>query len=119
MTEYKITESEYRFLKIIWDNGEITSSKLVDECKDIFDWKKSTTYTMIKRLSEKGFIENNKGIVTSLISRNQVDEYQSNKLIDTSFDGSLPKFIASFMGNHKITKEQAEYLKQLIDSYSE
>lgn len=119
MYDYRMTESEYRFMKIIWENGDISSSALVEKCKTILDWKKSTTYTIIKRMAEKGFLKNENGTVTALVKREQVEKYQSHRIVNSTFDGSLPKFIAAFMEDKKLTKEQAEQLKQLIDSYSE
>ncbi|MBQ5313604.1 MAG: BlaI/MecI/CopY family transcriptional regulator, partial [Oscillospiraceae bacterium] len=79
----------------------------------------STTYTIIKRMAEKGFLKNENGTVTALVTREQVEKYQSHRIVNNTFDGSLPKFIAAFMEDKKLTKEQAEQLKQLIDSYSE
>ena len=119
MYDYKMTESEYRFMKFVWQDGSIASSVLVDRCNDVLGWKKSTTYTIIKRMAEKGFLKNENSVVTALISREEVEKYQSRRIVDNTFDGSLPKFIAAFMEDKKLTKEQAEQLKQLIDSFSE
>ena len=119
MNDFRMTESEYRFMKIIWQEDSIASSLLVDRCSDVLGWKKSTTYTIVKRMAEKGFLKNENSIVTALISREQVEKFQSDHIVNNTFDGSLPKFIAAFMDDKKLTKEQAETLKQLIDSYSE
>ena len=119
MQQYKLTESEYRFVKIIWDNQPMPSSHLVEKCKDAFDWKKSTTYTMLKRLCEKGVLKNESSTVTALVSKQDVEKYQSSHIVNETFDGSLPNFIAAFMHDKKLTKEEAEKLKRLIDSYKE
>lgn len=119
MQKYKLTESEYRFVKIIWDNQPMPSALLVEKSREILDWKKSTTYTMLKRLCEKGVLQNQNSVVTALISRGEVEKYQSDHIVNETFNGSLPKFIAAFMQDKKLTKEEAESLKQLIDSYKE
>ena len=119
MQTYKLTESEYRFVKIIWDNQPMPSALLVEKSREILDWKKSTTYTMLKRLCEKGVLQNKSSIVTALVSRSEVEKYQSSHVVNETFGGSLPNFIAAFMQDKKLTKEEAEKLKQLIDSYKE
>ena len=119
MYDYKRTEREYRFMKIIWENGYISSSVLVEKCKDVLDWKKSTTYTMLKRLCEKGVLKNENSTVTALVSKQEVEKYQSSHIVNETFNGSLPNFIAAFMQDKKLTKEEAEQLKKLIDSYKE
>ena len=119
MQQYKLTESEYRFVKIIWDNQPMPSSQLVEKCREAFDWKKSTTYTMLKRLCEKGVLKNESSTVTALVTKQEVERYQSSHVVNETFDGSLPNFIAAFMQDKKLTKEEAEKLKQLIDSYKE
>ncbi|MBE6894545.1 MAG: BlaI/MecI/CopY family transcriptional regulator [Ruminococcaceae bacterium] len=119
MQQYRLTESEYRFIKIIWDNQPMPSSQLVEMCKTAFDWKKSTTYTMLKRLCEKGVLKNHNSTVTALVTRAEVEKYQSDHIVNETFGGSLPSFIAAFMQDKKLTKEEAEKLKSLIDSYKE
>ncbi|MBE6879184.1 MAG: BlaI/MecI/CopY family transcriptional regulator [Ruminococcaceae bacterium] len=119
MQKYKLTESEYRFVKIIWDNQPMPSSQLVEVCKEKFDWKKSTTYTMLKRLCEKDVLKNENAAVTALVTRSEEEKYQSSHIVNETFDGSLPNFIAAFMQGKKLTGEEAEKLKQLIDSYKE
>ena len=112
MQKYKLTESEYRFVKIIWDNQPMPSAQLVD-------WKKSTTYTMLRRLCEKGVLKNENSTVTALVSKQEVEKYQSSHIVNETFNGSLPNFIAAFMQDKKLTKDEAEQLKKLIDSYKE
>ena len=108
MQKYRLSESEYRFVKIIWDNQPMPSSQLVEKCKEAFDWKKSTTYTMLKRLCEKGVLKNENSTVTALVSRAEVEKYQSAHIVNETFEGSLPNFIAAFMQGKKITEEEKQ-----------
>ena len=117
MQKYKLTESEYHFVKIIWDNQPMPSSQLVEKSLELLEWKKSTTYTMLKRLCEKGVLQNENSTVTALVSKQEVEKYQSSHIVNETFNGSLPNFIAAFMQDKKLTKEEAEQLKKLIDSY--
>ena len=119
MYKCKLSESEYRFVKIIWDNQPMPSAQLVEKSLEILHWKKSTTYTMLKRLCEKGVLKNENSTVTALVSRSEVERYQSAHIVNETFDGSLPNFIAAFMQDKKLTKDEAEKLKALIDSYKE
>ncbi len=108
---------EYRFLTIIWENEPVTSMELVLICSEKFGWKKSTTYTMLKRLQEKGFVENNRSVVRSLISQAAVRTRESRSFVSETFKGSLPGFLAAFLSGETISEEEAEELKKLIDSY--
>ena len=115
--EYRLGTMEYRFMSIIWDNEPVSSTLLVQKCAEQFEWKKSTTYTMLKRLQEKGFVENNNSVVTSLVSQSEVMARESENIVSETFKGSLPSFIAAFLGGKTISEEEAEELKKLIDSY--
>ena len=115
--EYRLGTMEYRFMSIIWDSEPVSSTQLVQKCAEQFEWKKSTTYTMLKRLQEKGFVENNNSVVSSLISRAEVMARESETVVSETFKGSLPSFIAAFLGGKTISEEEAEELKKLIDSY--
>lgn len=119
MKEYKLAEGEARFADIIWEHEPITSPELVKLCQEQLNWKKSTTYTVLKKLCNKGIFQNEKTMVTSLISKEEFISAKSRSFVQDSFDGSLPKFITAFMGNKKLTKKQVEDIKQLIDSYKE
>lgn len=119
MKEYKLAETESKFADIIWEHEPITSPELVKICEEQFDWKKSTTYTMLKKLCNKGIFQNEKTVVTSLISKEEFISIQSRNFVQNSFGGSLPKFITAFMGNKKLTKKQVEDIKQLIDNYKD
>lgn len=117
--QYSLCESEYRFAEIVWKHEPINSGELVSLCKKYLGWKKSTTYTVLKKLCDKGIFENDKATVKSIIKQEQIQKYESEQFINGKFGGSLPQFIASFMGEKKISTKQAEELKQLIDSYME
>lgn len=117
--DFKMCESDFKFMCIIWDNEPLTSHRLVELCSEKLGWKKSTTYTSLKKLCEKGYAKNENTIVSSIISKKDVQAYRSESIIENSFSGSLPKFLVSFFGSNKISKKEAEELKQLIDSYKE
>lgn len=112
----KIFESEYRFCLILWEHEPIKSKELVKLCEKQLGWKSTTTYTVIKRLSERGILKNEHTIVTSLISKDKIQEAEMEDLIEKKFEGSLPAFLAAF-GRHKhLSGEKMEELKKLIES---
>ena len=113
----KVFESEYRFCLILWENEPIKSSKLVELCKEQLGWKPTTTYTVIKRLSERGVLKNENTIVTSLISKEDVQATELNEMVEKTFEGSLPAFIAAFTKHTKISDTDIDALQQLIDNY--
>ena len=115
--ELKLCESDYRFMSVIWDNEPLASGELVKLCAEKFDWKKSTTYTMLKKLTEKGFARNIDSTVTSLISRDRVEKFASKHFVEHTFKGSLPGFLAAFFDGKSISEKEAEELKSLIDGY--
>jgi predicted transcriptional regulator len=117
--ELKLCESDFKFMCVIWENEPMPSRKLVEICNDELGWKKSTTYTTLKKMCDKGFALNKDTIVTSLIDKQEVQAYASNNFIEKSFAGSLPSFLVSFLGNKKISDKEADELKRLIDSYKE
>lgn len=119
MEEYKLCESEYRFASIVWQNEPISSGELVTFCQEQLGWKKSTTYTVLKKLCEKGILKNENAVVSSIIKRQQVQSFESEQFINRTFGGSLPQFITAFMKDRKLSKKEAEELKNLIDRYKE
>ncbi|MBQ8509263.1 MAG: BlaI/MecI/CopY family transcriptional regulator [Clostridia bacterium] len=119
MENLKLCESDYRFMCVIWDNEPLTSRRLVELCAGRLGWKKPTTYTTLKKLCDKGFAQNVDTIVTSLIPRERVQAYESERFVERAFDGSLPGFLASFLGGKTISDEEAEALKALIDAHRE
>ena len=115
----KIFESEYRFCCILWDHEPINSTKLVALCKEQLGWSKATTYTVIKRLSERGVVKSENAVVTSLVSREQAQASRLEELVEDTFSGSIPAFIAAFSRSKKLKKEELQQLQDLIDSYEE
>ncbi len=106
-------------MNIIWANEPVGSGKLVDLAREQLGWAKSTMYTRLRLLAEKGYIENTDSMVTSLISREQAQSFESVLVVNESFGGSLPGFITAFWGKRKITKQEAAELERLIREYKE
>lgn len=115
----KIFESEYRFCQILWDHEPVGSRELVELCAEQLGWKKSTTYTVIKRLSERGVVRLENAVVTSLVSRDQVQRSESRAFLDRTFGGSLPGFIAAFTSGKALTDQEVAEIRRLIDQYEE
>lgn len=115
MDQYKLFDAEYKFVNIIWDNEPVNSTELVRLCLDQLGWKKSTTYTVLKKLCERGILQNNATIVTSIIKREDVQRYESNTVVERTFGGSLPQFLTAFLGERKLSEKEAEELKRIIE----
>ena len=115
----KIFESEYRFCLLLWDNEPINSTKLVQLAKENLGWSKATTYTVICRLAERGVVKNENTIVTTLISKEEAQKSRLEEMVEETFEGSMPAFIAAFSRSKKLTRQEVEQLKALIDSYEE
>ena len=115
----KIFESEYRFCLILWENEPVNSTRLVERCKAQLGWSKATTYTVIRRLAERGVLKNDNAVVTSLISKEQAQASRLDEMVEQTFEGSLPAFIAAFSRSQKLTRDEVEQLKKLIDNYKE
>ena len=115
----ELGELQTKFVELIWAREPIGSGELVKLCSEEFDWKKSTTYTVLKKLCEKGILKNEGGVVTTLISREKFLAKKSRQFVETSFHGSLPAFIAAFCSGRKMTKKDAEEIQKMIDSYME
>lgn len=117
--DLKLFDAEYRFMEIIWNSEPIHSRELAALCGEMLGWKRSTTYTVLKKLCEKAFLCNNDAIVTSLVTREQVQQYESRAIMEKSFKGSLPKFISSFIGDKKLSPKEAEEILNLINKHKE
>ena len=115
MTEYRLGPVEARFADLIWENQPIPSGVLVKLCEEKLEWKKSTTYTMLKRLCQKGIFQNEDGVVKALISKAEFESLQSQEFVEETFDGSLPRFLAAFTRKKKLSETEIEELKKLID----
>lgn len=113
----KVFESEYRFCLILWEHEPIKSSELVNLCKKQLGWKPTTTYTVIKRLSERGVLKNENTIVSSLVSKDEVQASEINEMVEKTFEGSLPAFIAAFTKHQKISEKEIDEVQKMIDRY--
>ena len=113
----KVFESEYRFCLILWEHEPIKSSELVNLCREQLGWKPTTTYTVIKRLSERGVLKNENTIVSALVSKDEVQAAEINEMVEKTFEGSLPAFIAAFAKHQKISEKEIDALEQMIDRY--
>ena len=111
----KISDAEYRFMCIVWENEPVCSPTLVDLCLNEFGWKKSTTYTVIKRLAERGALKSENTIITSLVTKFQVQKNESEEILEKTFNNSLPSFITAFLHDKKLTEEEAEQIKKMIE----
>lgn len=119
MTEYQLGVVEARFAAIIWDNAPLTSAELTRLALQQLGWKKSTTYTVLKRLCEKGLFANNGGTVEVRTSRQEFYAMQSQRFVEETFDGSLPAFLAAFTARKRLTAEEVAQLRQMVASYEE
>ena len=119
MNTPKVFESEYRFCLILWENEPIKSSELVKLCKDRLGWKPTTTYTVIKRLSERGVLKNENTVVSSLVSREEVQAAEIDEMVQKTFSGSLPAFIAAFTKHRRLSEREIDEVQQMIDRFRE
>ena len=119
MATFRLAEGEYRFACIVWDNEPLPSGKLVELSQERLGWKKSTTYTVLKKLVDRGILRNENAVVTAAVPKEAVLREESRAVVDRAFDGSLPSFLAHFMGGRTISDEEADELKAIIDRYRE
>ena len=113
----KVFESEYRFCLILWENEPIKSGELVNLCREQLGWKPTTTYTVIKRLSERGVLKNENSVVSALVTKDEVQAAEINEMVEKTFEGSLPAFIAAFTKHQKITDKELDAVQAMIDRY--
>lgn len=119
MEEMKLGVIEARFADLIWEGEPLSSGELVKLCEKELNWKKSTTYTVLKKLCERGIFLNEKGKVTSRISKQDFYALQSEKFVEDTFEGSLPAFIAAFTKRKRLSEEEVAAIRRMIDSYGE
>ena len=115
----KIFNSEYRFCLILGEHEPINSTKLAALCKEQLGWSRPTTYTVIRRLSERGVLKNENTIVSTLVTKEQVQQSEMEEMMERTFEGSIPAFIAAFANSKKLTKEDIAQLEDLIQNYKE
>ena len=119
MIDYELGEVQSRFADIIWEHQPVASGQLVRLCESSFGWKKSTTYTVLKKLCEKGLFINDGGTVRALVSKEEFYSQKSEKFVQETFGGSLPAFLAAFASGRKISQAEAEEIRRMIDRYEE
>ena len=117
--KYHLAETESRFADIIWENEPISSPELVKLCEKELNWKKSTTYTVLKKLCDRGIFRNEKAVVTALLTKEEFYAGQSRQYVEESFSGSLPQFLTAFFGGRKLSAKEATELREYIDQYTE
>ena len=115
----KIPEGEYRFCLIMWEHEPVSSLELVKLCQEQLGWKSTTTYTVIKRLSERGVVKNENTIVTSLVSKEAVQAAEIEEMVEKTFEGSLPAFVAAFTKHRAISQEEIDAVQAMIDRFRE
>ncbi len=115
MRDYQLAEAEERFAQIIWDNEPVSSPELVRLCEKEMNWKKSTTYTVLKKLCDKGIFRNENTIVSAMLSREQFYGMQSRKYVEDVFAGSLPRFLTAFCGGRKLSEKEIEEMRKFIE----
>ncbi len=116
---YSMTEAERKFADVIWENEPVGSGELVSLCNKRFGWKKSTTYTFLKKLCEQGLFENRDSRVSAKIDRESYDQHRGEHFVQEIYGGSLPRMIAAFISRKKLSRQQADEIKQMIDNYKE
>ena len=119
MSDYQMGAVESKFADIIWENEPISSTELSKRSEEILKWKKSTTYTVLKRLCDKGIFQNNNGTVTSLMSKEEFYALQSERFVEDTFEGSLPAFLAAFTSRKNLKPEEVAEIRRMIDEYRE
>lgn len=115
----KIFESEYRFCLILWEHEPINSTKLAALCNEQLGWSKATTYTVIRRLAQRGVLKNENATVFSLVGKEQVQQAELDEFLDKTFEGSIPAFVAAFSRSKKLSEQEAAKLQEFIDNYKE
>ena len=115
MDDLKLCDSDYRFMSVVWESEPVGSGQLVRLCQDRLGWKKSTTYTVLKKLCDRGFLKNEGSVVSALVPREQVEVFESGYVVDRSFGGSLPALVAAFLRGKKLSQQEAEELRRMIE----
>ena len=115
MEQYKLFDAEYKFASLIWENEPINSTELVKLSLDKLGWKKSTTYTVLRKLCDRGILKNEAATVSAIVKKEDAQRYESQTVIEKTFGGSLPQFLTAFLGERKITKKEAEELNRIIE----
>lgn len=115
MEEYKLFDAEYRLMELVWNLEPVNSTALARRCEEAFGWKKSTAFNLIRKLGERGFLRNDHATVTALVKREQVRQYESAAVVERGFGGSLPAFVAAFLREKKLSPQEADELRRMLD----
>lgn len=118
MKQFKLADGEYKFVSLIWENEPINSTALVKLSFEKLGWKKATTYTVLRKLCEKGILSNDNATVTSLVKKEEVQKFESEILLEKNFGNSLPAFLAAFLKDKKLSKKEAEEIREMIEKAS-
>lgn len=119
MATPKVFESEYRFCLILWEHEPVKSTELVKLCEEQLGWKKAITYTVIKRLSERGVIKSENAVVSSLVSKSEVQAAEIDELVEKTFQGSIPSFLATFTKHKKLSAKELQEIRAMIEECEE
>lgn len=115
MGRLKIFDAEYRFLDVVWNTEPVNSTKLVKLCSEKLGWKRTTTYTVLRKLCDRGILRNENATVTAIVKRGQAQKHESETLLQKSFGGSVPAFMTAFLEGRKLSKEEADEIKKMIE----
>ena len=115
MEDYKLFDAEYRLMDLVWSLEPVNSTALARRCEEAFGWKKSTAFNLIRKLGERGFLKNDHATVTALVKREQVRQYESAAVVERGFGGSLPAFVAAFLREKKLSPQEADELRRMLD----
>ena len=116
MQRLRLAEGEYRFATLVWDNEPLPSGQLVALASEALGWKKSTTYTVLKKLCQRGILQNQDGVVTALVKQEAVQQQESAAVVDKTFGGSLPRFVAAFLNAKPISEAEAAEIRAMLDA---
>lgn len=119
MENYKLFDAEMKFMNIVWEQEPMSTRRLTEVCQVRLGWKRTTTYTVLKKLSERGMVQNVDSVVTALVKRELIQQYESESVVNRSFGGSLPAFVAAFASGRSLSAEDVNEIQALIDKYRE
>ena len=119
MVRYKLFDAEFKFMCIVWETEPVTTRRLTELCQEKLGWKRTTTYTVLRKLSDRGILRSENSVVSSVVKREEVQKYESKVVLEKAFDGSLPQFIAAFLNDKTLSDDEAEEMKRLIDLHKE
>lgn len=117
MEQFKLFDAEFKLMLIVWETEPLTTRRLTELCQEKLGWKRTTTYTVLRKLSDRGILQNENSTVSSIVKREQVQKYESEVVVEKAFNGSLPKFIAAFLNDKTLSEDEAEEMKRLIDRH--